>query len=756
MAFGRHAVMFIAAAQAVAAAPSGAAPDGIPRPEHPRPDGVRAEWLNLNGEWEFAETDEDVSFPGGVSYPDRIVVPFCRESALSGLQRKGFVKHVWYRRTFAIPVEWKSRRVRLHVGACDWRTWVWVNDILVGEHVGGSAPFVFEVTRALKPGENTVVVHAFDDTRSGLQACGKQSQREESYGCLYTRTTGIWQTVWLEGVGDSYVRAFALTPDPDNARVLINAEIDGPSDGLTLEAAAFHAGKAVSAARVAADWRHTCVALNLSEKHLWSVEDPFLYDLKLTLRRGDEVVDTLDSYFGLRRVSIEGAAMLLNGKAVFQRLVLDQGFYPEGVWTAPTDAALKRDIELSQAVGFNGARLHQKVFEPRLLYWADRLGYLVWGEYPNWGLNVSNPAAYLAIVNEWLEVLERDRNHPSVIGWCPFNETPPEAGALQRTIVELTRAVDPTRPVIESSGYYHGHPEPQVLDAHDYDPDPVTLKARWDARFSELSLPERYGSGNASIPVPFFVSEYGGIGWQVGEGGWGYGEGPKNLDEFYARYQGLTDALLDNRHMFGFCYTQLTNIEQEQNGVYTYNREPKFDAERLRVINARRARYEIDPPVKTEAAPPVAWQVIVGAQPDGALAREWRYTTTSPKERWEETEFDDDGWLAGYGGFGKKSGWESRIRTLWDGKHIWLRQTFRGGLDGFKRALLVIHYDNAAQVYVNGKEVWKGTGWNDAYQGFDVSESLRAALRRDRNVVAIHCHQEDGGQYIDVALLVAE
>ncbi|HEQ60767.1 MAG TPA: beta-galactosidase, partial [Firmicutes bacterium] len=442
----------------------------IPRPEHPRPQMQRLEWLNLNGVWEFAEADEaqDERFLGADSYPDEITVPFCRESLLSGLGRRGFVKHVWYRRRFSLPGEWRSPRARLHIGACDWRTRVWVNGRPVGEHTGGSAPFAFEITEVLQPGENVVVIHAFDDTRSGLQALGKQSNREDSFGIFYTRTTGIWQTVWLEGVGRSFLRGYCLTSDSEHSRVLLDVALDGFREGLTITATAFADGKRVGRAETAAGGQHNPLVLSLAKKRLWSVEDPFLYDLELTLSRGKTVVDQVRSYFGLRTVSVEGPAILINGRRVFQRLVLDQGFYPDGIWTAPSDAALKGDIERSQALGFNGARLHQKVFEPRFLYWADRLGYLVWGEFPSFGADYGNPAVNLPIINEWVEIVRRDYNHPSIIGWCPFNETPRTAGPLQQGVVNLTRELDPTRVVLETSGWSHTLPDSQLLDAHDY------------------------------------------------------------------------------------------------------------------------------------------------------------------------------------------------------------------------------------------------------------------------------------------------
>jgi beta-galactosidase/beta-glucuronidase len=567
-----------------------------PRPEHPMPQMQRAEWLNLNGAWEFAETDNDrdASWLSNKAYPDKIVVPFCRESKLSGLGRRGFIKNVWYRRTFQKPADWKSERVRLHVGACDWKTTVWVNGKEAGGHTGGSAPFCFDVTDLLKPGDNTVVIHAFDDTRSGLQPCGKQAQTEQSQGCVYTRTTGIWQTVWLEGVGAAFISDVRIEPDVKQSRVILQAEVDGPCDGLTLKAVALADGKEVASAECPADWRNNRLVLNLADKRLWSIEKPFLYDLKLVLLRDGQPVDQVDSYFGLREVTIHGGAVLINGKPVFQRTILDQGFYPEGIWTAPSEKALRDDIKLSQAAGFNGARLHQKVFEPRYLYWADKLGYLVWGEFPNWGLHQYDKAAMnLPVIDEWTEIVRRDRNHPAIIGWCPFNETGAESGPLQNTVANVTRAIDPSRPIIDSSGYFHGLPNPDVLDIHDYEENPAKFRTTWtDAFKSGVLGPQYRGASRFTSPIPFFVSEFGGIGWSIQKGGFGWGSTPKDLDAFYARFKGLTEALLDNPHVFGYCYTQLTDVEQENNGLYFYNRKPKFDVERLRKIQSRPAAYE--------------------------------------------------------------------------------------------------------------------------------------------------------------------
>lgn len=570
----------------------------VPRPEHPRPDAFRKNWKSLDGRWQF-EIDrkgdgEKRGLKSGKELNSTILVPFCPESRLSGLGlgNSEYFTNVWYRRSFELPAAMKGKRVRLHFGGVDYKTWAYVNGQLAGTHRGGSAAFDFEITALLKDGANELVVHAFDDLRSGLQPGGKQAYNK-SEGCVYTRTTGIWQPVWLEAVGSSFVESFSVVPDPDHSRVLIGAAINGCDRDLKLVAEAFADGRRVGSDESTGAGRDHELVLNLSEKKLWAPGSPFLYQLKFTLYRGNEVVDELGSYFGLRKVSIDGRRVLINGKPIFQRLILDQGFYPDGVWTAPSDDALRHDIEMSMAAGYNGARLHQKVFEPRFLYWADKLGYLVWGEFPNWGYNYK-AAGYAPYAEEWTEVLLRDRNHPAIVGWCPFNETGASAGEIQQLVWHITKAIDPTRPALETSGWSHTLPNPEVRDVHDYEGNPAKLRKRWMDYFA--ADPAARGSSRSrkadgDCGVPFMLSEIGGIGWAV-ENGWGYGGAPKSMEEFYSRYQGTLDALLDNPNLFGFCYTQLTDVEQEHNGLYYYNRKPKFDVQRLRAITSRTAAYE--------------------------------------------------------------------------------------------------------------------------------------------------------------------
>ncbi|HEY9173025.1 MAG TPA: sugar-binding domain-containing protein [Verrucomicrobiae bacterium] len=732
----------------------------VPRPEHPRPDAFRENWVTLNGEWQF-EIDqrgdgEARGLKSGKDLSSKITVPFCPESKLSGIGHYDLMKNVWYRRHFELPVAMKGKRVRLHFGSVDYQTWVWVNGQLAGEHVGGNVSFSFEITKFLRDGQNELVVRAFDDTASGRQPTGKQTHTV-SEGCVYTRTTGIWQPVWLEAVGASFVESFSLVPDPDRSRVLIDATVNEEDQGLMLTAEAFADGTSVGKDSCPASWRNNRLVIDLNTKKLWEPGKPFLYDLKFTLSRGGEKVDEVASYFGLRKVSIEGRAILINDKRVFQRTILDQGFYPDGIWTAPSDDELRKDIERSMAAGFNGARLHQKVFEPRFLYWADKLGYLVWGEFPNWGFNY-RPENYANYINEWTEVLLRDRNHPAIIGWCPFNETPAEAQEIQNIVWRETKAIDPTRPVLETSGWSHGIQCAEVRDDHDYNQNPETFKQRWQEFFEGRSgslMPARYlggASARVDLGVPFMVSEFGGTFWGEQQGGWGYGNGPKNLDEFYARYEGLVSALLDNPDMFGFCYTQLTDVEQEHNGLYYYDRRPKFDLKRLHAITSRLAAYEKEGPRtgRPAARAAKAWQVLVGAAPDGELCQPYRFATNAPAAEWTSAGFDDTAWPLARAPFGTIA----NPRTSWTTSDIWLRRTFEWNGGELKDAAIVIFWDEDTEVYVNGQKIWNRSGFVTAYEMFSVTDTLKKALKPGQNTLAVHTRQTGGGQFIDLALLV--
>ncbi|MCX5757689.1 MAG: beta-galactosidase [Candidatus Hydrogenedentes bacterium] len=568
----------------------------IPRPEHPRPDFERCDWLNLNGEWEFeidtGDSGESRGLAVGTRFSKRINVPFCPESPLSGVGCLDFMDAVWYRRRFTVSRAWQGRRVLLHFGAVDYDATVWVNGTEAGRHRGGFTQFTFDVTEALRPGANEVVVRAVDRVRSGLQPGGKQSALYHSHGCSYRRTTGIWQTVWLDAVGETYLERVVISPDLDSGRLAIQADVRGPVAALHVVVCA---GKRVVAETVVpAVWRSTLAFIELPEVRAWSPEDPFLYDVFLTLRDGDKVVDVVQTYTGFRKIYIDGNKVYLNNKVLFQRLVLDQGFYPDGIMTAPTDRALQRDIKMAMAMGFDGARLHQKVFEPRFLYWADRLGYLCWGEYPDWGCDHTNPAAMENLASEWVEELQRDRNHPCIVGWCPTNETPTNQRAESVALLyKLTRAIDPSRPIIDTSGYVHVATD--IDDNHDYTQTPAELSKRQDPLVQGRPFRNFPGHDTPHKGQPFICSEYGGIWWNPGqrdEKSWGYGDRPRTEKAFIERFRGLTEALLKNPGMSGLCYTQLTDVEQEVNGLYTFQRKAKFDPKVIAAILRQQAAIE--------------------------------------------------------------------------------------------------------------------------------------------------------------------
>ena len=564
----------------------------IYRQEHPNPQFERNNWENLNGEWDFEFDFGNSKLETGIlnreEWETKINVPFCPESKLSGIEHVDFIPAVWYRRKINVTEEQLTGKVFLNFGAVDYLARIFINGKEAGSHKGGFSSFKIDITSFLTAGENTLVVYAVDDVRSTLQPIGKQCREYYSRGCDYTRTTGIWQTVWLEFVPVSYIKSFKVFPDYLNGTVAISAVVEGKGE---FSVKATYNGKEMGSFSKVAENTVTG-EIKLDEIHLWEVGNGRLYDLELSFGE-----DKVKSYFGLRNVKLDGYKFLINGKSVFQRLVLDQGFYPDGIYTAPTEDALIKDIELSLAVGFNGARLHQKVFEPRFLYHCDRLGYIVWGEFGNWGIDYSSYQSLEIFLPQWLECVERDFNHPSIIGWCPFNETWDYEGRrrnpeLLRNVYRATKHVDETRPCIDTSGNFHV--ETDIFDVHDYNQEPEIIKERYDRLMTEGVLYDNFADRQTYRGEPTFVSEYGGIQWSInpGERDWGYGTAPKTEEEFIARYKGLTDALLDNCNMFGFCYTQLYDIEQEQNGLYYYDRTPKFDTEIFKAINSRKAAIE--------------------------------------------------------------------------------------------------------------------------------------------------------------------
>jgi beta-galactosidase/beta-glucuronidase len=560
---------------------------------------VREDWLNLNGEWEFEFDDElrgdREQWQHGRSFSRKITVPFCFQSKLSGIGETGFHDQVWYRKTFTVPPAFAGKRVLLHFGAVDYEAWVWVNGQWAAWHEGGHTPFSADITHLLKDGENVIVVKARDDSHDLTMPRGKQYWHERSASIWYTRTTGIWQTVWLEAVSEHYVRRVRFTPYIDTGEIHIRAAVDGGLAGrdVRLETAVTFKGNLVAEGTARILHPETSFRIGLKDVHLWSPANPNLYDVRFRLFVDGALADEASSYFGMRKVSVEDGRICLNNRPYYLKMVLDQGYFPDGILTAPTDEALKRDVELTKAMGFNGARKHQKVEDPRYLYWCDRLGLLVWGEMAN--AQAYSERYVRRFSSEWQEVIERDYNHACIMAWVPINESwgvnqiAQDARQQQHALAmyHLIKSLDQTRLVISNDGWEHVRSD--LCTIHDYSPSREVLEKRYQTAESSISSRPAnrniYVGGYRYAGEPIVISEFGGISFKKSEWeGWGYSAASDELD-FLKRYMAVVHPLLKSTAVQGFCYTQLTDVEQEINGLLTYEREPKVPLELIRQIN---------------------------------------------------------------------------------------------------------------------------------------------------------------------------
>ena len=563
----------------------------VPRPEYPRPQFVREAWLNLNGPWDFS-FDE----PG---FDRTITVPFAYQAALSGIGMDERHDRVWYRRAFALPEDWAGKRVLLHFGAVDYTCKVWVNGALAGGHTGGHAGFSLDVTEALRPGENVLTVLAEDDHADREMPRGKQYWGEKPRSIFYTPTSGIWQTVWLEPVSEDRLLSVRVTPDLAGRQVFFDYELSRPGLVLTA-AAACPDGETVSVRSDGEARGRLVLSLDgegldggaFADQYAWSPEHPVLFQTVYEVRAEAEVTDRVSGYFGLRSIAVADGKILLNGRPYYQKLLLDQGYWPDGLLTAPTDAAFVTDIEACKAMGFNGVRKHQKVEDPRFLYHADRLGLLVWGEMAN--AYVFSGRYVRRFTAEWMEVLERDYNHPCIVAWTPlneswgFNEISSDPRQLHhcKALVELTKSLDATRLVMSNDGWEQTIPD--VLGIHDYEAKADILRQRYASLESILAFRPAdravFAPGCRYAGQPVMVTECGGISFRSQGGAWGYTD-TKTPEEFLETYRQVVASLLSSELVQGFCYTQLTDVQQEQNGLLTFDRRPKFDFAAIREIN---------------------------------------------------------------------------------------------------------------------------------------------------------------------------
>jgi beta-galactosidase/beta-glucuronidase len=575
----------------------------------------RKEWLNLNGEWtycfDFAGVGLVKEYHQSKGFADRINVPFAPESKLSGVAYTDFIPSIWYHRTIQQPTVWAGKNTVLNLGAIYYESEIYIDGKLVSRHVGGSDSYSVDITQHIQDGAvHNLVIQAKSDVRNGLQTAGKQSLQLRSAGCNYTRTTGIWQTVWMEAVDETALQRINIVPDIDNKQLVITPLFYALKAGTKLTVLVKDGEKTLTKQELATS-QGMPIVVPIKEVKLWSPESPFLYTIELIVSNANsKVVDEVKSYAGMRKIHIEGNKLYLNNEAYYQRLVLDQGFYPDGIWTAPSDEALKNDILLSKQAGFNGARLHQKVFEERFHYWADKLGYLTWGESASWGLNANSELAARNFISEWSNVVVRDRNHPSIVIWTAMNEQwwpdKVQYPRLVEDVYTITQHLDPTRPINTISGGVHVKTD--IWTVHNYQQDGEKLKNELFDGTKYQQTPnhiqaENYGNLGFNSPkdytqtmfneykggMPYLIDEFGGIKCmskqEAGGDSWGYGDAAKTEEEFYQRLQSQVDGILSiHQQVWGFCYTQLTDVEQEQNGIYYYNRKPKFDMKRIHAI----------------------------------------------------------------------------------------------------------------------------------------------------------------------------
>ena len=698
-----------------------------PLPEYPRPQLVRSDWLNLNGVWQYQSGAEGDALPTGKTLSGAILVPFPVESALSGVMEHH--DRLWYRRTFTVPPKWKGKQLMLRFGAVDYEAEVFVNGKSVGTHKGGYLPFGFDVTPYLSgDGPQELIVRVFDPTDLGGQPRGKQTLNPG--GIMYTPTTGIWQTVWLEPTERVAVDNLHFVPDVDGhaVRVTVNVPNATPSTRAVVQIKA--GGQTVQEVTVTPNQE---TAVPLAIVHLWSPSEPFLYDVEVKLRDGETQTDRVTSYFGMRKVSLARVGgfqkILLNDEFVFQIGPLDQGFWPDGIYTPPTEDALKADLQSMKTLGFNMVRKHIKVEPARWYYWADKMGLLVWQDMPSANSYTDKPQpldkeAYRDQLNGVVTTLW---NAPSIIMWVVFNEG--QGRHDTASLVDAVKKLDPSRLANRDSGagYETNEDVGDVDDVHSYPPP---------------NFPPQ--SPNQAL----VCGEYGGIGYLIKEHSWrpsggGYTNvtSPVDLVERYAEYMALLKDFRDRRGLSAAVYTQITDVETEVNGLLTYDRVFKCDPKAIAKAN----RFEYPVPTFREVVPTSENQ-----------SQTWRYTFSNSASDWYAKGFNDSSWQSGPGGFGTQVPSSPRVGTAWTTSDIWIRRTFRLEnltAEQIKQMVVRNYHDEDVEVYINGVLAYRATGYVSSYENRPLTpEGQRALVPNGENVIAIHCHQTGGGQYIDAGL----
>ena len=687
-------------------------------PEYPRPQLVREKWINLNGPWDYAIRPAADAKPE--AFDGSILVPFPVESSLSGVKKAVKPEEkLWYRRTFPLAKPADGTRHLLHFGAVDWEATVYVNGKEVGGHKGGFDPFTFDVTDALDAGKESqeVVVAVSDPTDTGSQPRGKQVLKP--HGIFYTAVTGIWQTVWLEPVPAARIDALKITTDVDAGQVHVVPTVVGGEPGAAVDVLVFDGDKVVAHGSGPAG---STIKIAVPDAKLWSPDSPFLYDLKATTAGGDAV----GSYFGMRKIVLGKdeagvTRMMLNGKPLFHYGPLDQGWWPDGLYTAPTDEALKYDLDVTKKLNFNMIRKHVKVEPARWYRYCDEMGFLVWQDMPSADNKTEESRQQFGV--EWKAIMDALHNHPSIVMWVPFNEGWGQHDTER--VTAWTKEYDPTRLVDNASGWT----DKGVGDVHDMHNYP----------------------GPGMFPLEenraVVLGEFGGLGLPIeghtftDKGNWGY-VSFKDTEELSARYLGMIDRLkvLAGLGLCAGVYTQTTDVEIEVNGFMTYDRALiKFPAEA--VASAHAGLYETKP-----------LRAKVLLETAKASPQTWKYATDAPAEGWQAPEFDDSAWKSGPSGFGTKQTPHTLVNTVWNTPDIYIRKEFELDEAPTGPLWLSLYHDDAAEVFLNGKSVLKLEKYVNNYEMVPLGPEAGQALKAGKNVIAVHCHQDRGGQYIDVGV----
>jgi hypothetical protein len=689
-------------------------------PEYPRPQLVRPDWENLNGLWDYAVTPMTATEP--TNFDGKILVPFPIESPLSGVKRR-FDENstLWYRRQFQVPPSWAGRRVRLHFGAVDWAACVFINGREVGSHRGGYDDFSFDITDDLHGQGNEEICLAVTDPTEGDQPRGKQSRKPE--GIFYTPSSGIWQTVWLEPVPGVCIDDLRLTPDVDGQLLRVTVAAASRAESLEVDVRALADGQEVGHLTGPANRE---LQLPLSALHLWTPDDPFLYDLRVTLKNGGRELDTVASYFGMRKIALrkdqDGVTrIMLNDHFTFQMGTLDQGFWPDGIYTAPSDAALRFDIEFLKRCGFNLARKHVKVEPERWYYWCDKLGLLVWQDMPSG--NNTTPESRTQFEMEMQRMVEGRFNHPSLVVWVLFNEGWGQYDTER--LATWVKSMDPSRLVDDSSGWTDKRVG-DMIDMHSY-PGPDCPLAESD----RATVLGEFGGLSLGFPGHTWSKQF-----------WGYLPMP-DAATLMLRYCKLLDRVHVLRNTAGLSaaiYTQTTDVETECNGLMTYDRAiAKIEPAVVRMANQGEMRER---PAR----------VLVPNALYGRVA--WRFTTNAPAEKWFQPEFNDAGWDTGIGGFGTEGTPGAVVDTTWSTGDIWLRRKFTLDAEDWRNAQFQLHHDEDAEIYLNGVLAAQAASYSTNYFETNINSAAIAALKPGLNTMAVHCHQTEGGQYIDVGIII--